>query len=903
MSRIPSRLHAAIAGVLVLLCFAALPLVSPGEASAATAAGNGRSASSVYWLDWSKATNTAGSGVFRNRPYFKVQPGTKLVETPARDFEISATFGQVSAAPRAGGTGTRAVHVTRQDPDWSELKLNGYDTGNQYSVITPSDDRSTVSFTLQLTATFRGQPVAVDVVATDGESAGPWANESNVITTNGAPWQNIDNSSRPGAGMWTSSLANGGFGTRTMGPWLTEGKSGKGTAPIGVSRGATEIRADITATGMQNVMIGVMLPMDFGDAPASYGPAVHLTDWTAVGTNPQAFTGTPGAPGVAFNTALGNPFLGCVPGDPDHDPLYGRDNAVPWTGDDDTGAGNTESTGPCGLDASGIKTGDENWSQLTGTSAPPPIPSRTQDYSVTLNAGKADGMTVAGWIDWNNNGTFDAVERAQATVAGGKATLTWTGVTPAAGVTAVGSRFRIAARSSETTLPTGAAATGEVEDHLLPVTPDAVLTKSSNPASGTTVLPGSLVTYRLLLSNSTNVAAAVDFTDHLGSVLDDAVLDTTSISVPAGIYAEFDPDARTLRITGSLAANSEAEVTYRVRVAQTGFGDSLLENAVVHRDSLPPAECLPANSMCTSHSVTDVLLSKGAVPVTGSTVSPGDTVSYTVSAQSLAGPADGLMITDNLSDVLDDAVFVPGSARLSVVGSPALAVADPGANGILAAGPVTLPAGTTAELTYSVRIRDDAWATTLRNVATGASSTEGAVRCDFCTTTHSTNAVVLIQKIGESADAGWVPMDGSAWSIRQDNAGAPGPEPAGAAVNAVTGKTGAFRAENLPAGTYWLEETQAPAGFNLLAEPVKFSVTADGTAAILGGAGNGVVSVAREPASGIYQITVRDVPALQLPESGGRGTTTFLIAGGLLLAAAALALLMPRSAPRRSKST
>ena len=902
MSRIRNRLSAGIAGVLVLLCVTALPLAVPGEAGAAPAAGSGRYASSVYWLDWSKATNTAGSGVFRNRPYFKAQPGTSVTETPAQDFQITATFGQVTAAPRAGGTGTRAVHVTRQDPDWSELKLNGYDTGNQYSVITPSDDRSTVSFTLELSATFRGQPVAVDVVATDGESAGPWANESNVITTNGAPWQNIDNSSRPGAGMWTSSLANGGFGTRTMGPWLTEAKSGKGTAPIGVSRGATQIRADITATGMQNVMIGVMLPMDFGDAPRSYGQAVHLTDWTAVGTNPQAFTGTPGAPGVAFNTALGNPYLGCVSGDPDHNPLQGRDNGAPWTGDDTSGAGNTESTGPCGFETSKTRTGDEDWAQLTGVPAPPRISSGTQDYSVTVTAGKAEGKTVSGWIDWNNNGTFDAAERAQSTVLGGKATLSWTGVAPAAGSTAVGSRFRIAADANEITLPTGAAASGEVEDHLLPVAPDAVLVKSSMPASGTAVLPGGDVTYTLTLSNSANAEAELDFTDHLESVLDDAVLDESSITSPAGISAVFDPVTRTLRLIGTLAAESRAQVTYRVRVRETGFGDSLLTNTVVQRDNPPSADCLPGNPLCTTHSVTDVLLSKGSVPASGSTVSPGDTISYTVAAHSLAGPASGVMITDDLSDVLDDAVFVPGSARLAVAGAPAAPVADP-VNGILTAGPVSLPAGSSAELTYSVRVRDDAWTATLRNVATGANGTEGAVRCDVCSTTHSTNAVVQIQKMGESAASGWVPMDGSAWTIRQDNSGAPGSEPAGAAVHPVAGKTGTFRAENLAAGTYWLEETQAPEGFNLLAESVQFSVAADGTVAILNGAGTGVVSAAAEPASGIYQITVRDVPALELPESGGRGTAPFLIAGGLLLAAAALAIFLPRPSPRRRQNT
>ncbi|MER1996386.1 MAG: hypothetical protein ABTA24_07810 [Arthrobacter sp.] len=326
------------------------------------------------------------------------------------------------------------------------------------------------------------------------------------------------------------------------------------------------------------------------------------------------------------------------------------------------------------------------------------------------------------------------------------------------------------------------------------------------------MLPGADITYTLALSNAAGTEAIVDFTDHLGSVLDDAVLDESSITAPAGISAVFDAAAGTLRLTGTLAPQSQAEVTYRVQVRETGFGDSLLTNAVVQRDNLPPALCQSGNQLCTSHPVTDVLLSKDSLPAPGSAVAPGDTLSYTVTAQDLAGPATGVVIADDLSDVLDDAVFIPGSARLSVAGAPAIPVADPSADGILTAGPVTLPAGSSADLTYDVRVRDGAWSATLRNVASGVSSTEGAVRCDACTTVHNTNTVILVQKIGESTEAGWVPMD-----------------------------------------------------------------------AILGGSGNGIATVTAESASGIHQITVRDVPALEMPESGGRGTAAFLAVGGLLL--------------------
>ncbi len=99
----------------------------------------------------------------------------------------------------------------------------------------------------------------------------------------------------------------------------------------------------------------------------------------------------------------------------------------------------------------------------------------------------------------------------------------------------------------------------------------------------------------------------------------------------------------------------------------------------------------------------------------------------------------------------------------------------------------------------------------------------------------------------------------------------------------MAGETGLFQLEGINPGIYWLEETTAPDGFNLLAEPVQFTVAANGAVTVGQGSGAGVVSSSDTDGDGIFLITVRDVPALQMPESGGIGWWPFTAAGSLLL--------------------
>jgi hypothetical protein len=97
-------------------------------------------------------------------------------------------------------------------------------------------------------------------------------------------------------------------------------------------------------------------------------------------------------------------------------------------------------------------------------------------YSVTASVFNNSGnqATLAGWIDFNKNGVFDAAERVSATVNSSATqqtvTLTWTTNATMMSTASNGNlyaRFRISNTSSEVANPTGLATSGEVEDYLM----------------------------------------------------------------------------------------------------------------------------------------------------------------------------------------------------------------------------------------------------------------------------------------------------------------------------------------------------------------------------------------------------------------------------------------------------
>ncbi|MCG3209108.1 MAG: hypothetical protein FOGNACKC_02727 [Anaerolineae bacterium] len=100
----------------------------------------------------------------------------------------------------------------------------------------------------------------------------------------------------------------------------------------------------------------------------------------------------------------------------------------------------------------------------------PLIPGAVATFTVTGT--NVTGAVLNAWIDWNNNGTFDAGERVftNTTLLAGPNTLTVT-VPNIPLSSTVNTRWRYSTDTVGSSSPTGEATNGEVEDHQYPVPP------------------------------------------------------------------------------------------------------------------------------------------------------------------------------------------------------------------------------------------------------------------------------------------------------------------------------------------------------------------------------------------------------------------------------------------------
>ncbi|PRI11489.1 hypothetical protein B4915_06570 [Leucobacter massiliensis] len=147
-----------------------------------------------------------------------------------------------------------------------------------------------------------------------------------------------------------------------------------------------------------------------------------------------------------------------------------------------------------------------------------------------------------------------------------------------------------------------------------------------------------------------------------------------------------------------------------------------------------------------------------------------------------------------------------------------------------------------------------------------------------------------VLKTGENAGGTWVPMAGSRWGLFVDDGAPPmdhsAPGVVITPVDPVGGQAPRFVVDQVPPGSYLLVELEAPAGFSLLAAPLRVTVSNTGVVSVdSGDVASGTVVFT--PASGetAAQIEVRDVPAVVLPKSGGPGVWWVYGLGGVLAAA------------------
>lgn len=148
---------------------------------------------------------------------------------------------------------------------------------------------------------------------------------------------------------------------------------------------------------------------------------------------------------------------------------------------------------------------------------------------------------------------------------------------------------------------------------------NVVPSKSSDPASGTEVAQGDVVTYTLTFENvSTNPDAApatIDYTDHMAGVLDDATLTGAPVSSSGDLTAAVS-GGNTIRVTGAVATGDTVKITYSVTVkAHDGAGDHVLGNVVAVTGEEPL--CAPGSTLCTTHRVTPPIVPMPPLAITG----------------------------------------------------------------------------------------------------------------------------------------------------------------------------------------------------------------------------------------------------------------------------------------------
>ncbi|MFF8324675.1 DUF7927 domain-containing protein, partial [Rhodococcus qingshengii] len=259
------------------------------------------------------------------------------------------------------------------------------------------------------------------------------------------------------------------------------------------------------------------------------------------------------------------------------------------------------------------------------------------------------------------------------------------------------------------------------------LSPKIAVVKSSDPVSGSNVVAGQDIKYTLTFTNTGNGTGEVAHFDDLRGLLDDADLVAGSLSADAPLTAAM-VGTDGFSVTGSLAAGESKTVTYTVTVKAdadrvAANADNTVLNFVVPGTTPPvdpPEVCDPATQLCTTHpvKVPGFTVAKAADPVSGTNVAAGQTITYTVTGSNTGNTTlDPVVLTDDLSKVLDNAVLVDGSLKATVDGVDATA---PTLSGTTLTWTGALEAGKSVVLTYQVKINDGvAGGTLINNKVTG----------------------------------------------------------------------------------------------------------------------------------------------------------------------------------------
>jgi len=317
--------------------------------------------------------------------------------------------------------------------------------------------------------------------------------------------------------------------------------------------------------------------------------------------------------------------------------------------------------------------------------------------------------------------------------------LTWSGSLAAGEVLTITYSVRVAADAGGEVLENSATGTATPPggDTLTPPPgtttnpvnlPGFSLSKSADPATGTSVDPGSVITYTVTGVNTGETRLDdVTIVDDLSDVLSHAAYNDDAIAMIGGVEAAAPTaDAGELSWAGALEIGQTVTIVYSVTVDGDAGGE-LIENIVSAAVTPPgggtPIEVPPAT---TSNPVDEpgFEIVKSADPASGTRVEPGSVITYTVTGINTGETAlDPVSVSDDLSGVLAHADY-NADVSATVAGEPATAptIADEQLTWV-----GDLAVGERVTIVYSVTVRGDAGGELLTNTASGTAVPPGGV--------------------------------------------------------------------------------------------------------------------------------------------------------------------------------
>ncbi|WP_257385127.1 hypothetical protein [Tahibacter caeni] len=261
-----------------------------------------------------------------------------------------------------------------------------------------------------------------------------------------------------------------------------------------------------------------------------------------------------------------------------------------------------------------------------------------------------------------------------------------------------------------------------------PLDPAVTVVKTSNPASGTAVIPGQTITYTLTatVANGTLTAPLV-LTDTISAnqtfgTVTSAGAYTCTGTVQCTLPSGTTPGTYAVSYTATVNANAAGSVNNNVTA--TGGGGS------------NPPDCTTCS---TTHPLNPgIAVVKTSNPASGTAVLPGQTITYTLTATVVNGALSApLVLTDTLS-------------ANQTFGS----VTSAGAYTCTGTVQCTLPSGTapgTYAVSYTATVNANATGTVGNVVAATGGGGTNPPDCTSCSTTHPLDPVVTVVKSSNPA--------------------------------------------------------------------------------------------------------------------------------------------------------